>query len=115
MINTHKKISKLGIFLIYLISINPLAVSAQMIDNDANALMLANQAKSNVQSSSRNGIQDQKSRLRDSRGSSISNLPTETECGGISIGNIHPSGNEHNSHKTTVIIRGNVVNTGNRC
>lgn len=91
------------------------SAAGDVIDNDANAMMLATQAKGLVQHTSRGGIEDQNDRLRNSRGSAVTPQHREAECGGIAIGNVRPSRHHHGHHETTVIIRGNVVNSGNKC
>lgn len=88
---------------------------AQAIDNASNAQILATQAKGLVQHTTRDGIDDQNNRLRDARGSQISQQHREAECGGVAIGNVRPSLHDSRRHETTVIIRGNVVNANNRC
>ncbi len=88
---------------------------AQTMDNASNAQILATQAKGLVQHTTRDGVDDQNSRLRDARGSQISTQHREAECGGVAIGNVRPSLHDTRRHETTVIIRGNVVNANNRC
>lgn len=98
-----------------LTSIAAAASAGDIIDNDANAMMLATQAKALIQHTTRDGITDQNDRLRDARGSMVTPTHREAECGGIAIGNVRPSRHHHGHHETTVIIRGNVVNAGNKC
>lgn len=98
-----------------LASIAAAAMAGDIIDNDANAVMLANQAKGLVQHTTRDGVEDQNTRLRNARGSQITPTHRESECGGIAIGNVRPSPHHHGHHETNVIIRGNVVNAGNKC
>jgi hypothetical protein len=88
---------------------------ADVIDNDSNASILATQAKSLVQRTTRDGPTDQGNRLRDARGSQIATHHREADCGGVAIGNVRPSPHDHARHETNVIIRGNVINTNNRC
>jgi len=88
---------------------------AQALDNASNAQILATQAKGLVQHTTRDGIDDQNSRLRDARGSPIATQHREADCGGVAIGNVRPSLHDTRRHETTVIIRGSVVNANNRC
>lgn len=92
------------------------ALAAEVIDNDANATLMANQAKSLVQQTSKpSALMDSNQKLRNNRGSRISESQSEAECGGIAIGNVRPVAGDHRQHNTTVIIRGNVINTNNKC
>jgi hypothetical protein len=96
--------------------ISAASAQVQIIDNDANAAMLANQAKSLVRHPQKSSdLMDSNDRLRDNRGSQINDTPREADCGGIAIGNVRPIQGDHRQHTTTVIIRGNVINANNKC
>lgn len=86
------------------------------MDNEANSIMMANQAKSLIQQTTKPlNSMDSNQKTRDNRGSQISETPREAECGGIAIGNVRPVQGDHRRHNTTVIIRGNVINANNKC
>ena len=94
---------------------NPL-MAGEVIDNDANATLMASQAKSLVgQVTKPATLTDHHQKMRDNRGSRVTDMQKEADCGGIAIGNVRPVPGDHRQHNTTVIIRGNVINTNNRC
>jgi hypothetical protein len=96
------------------------ATAGDIVDNSANAIMLANQAKGLVTrnvtpSNSAQGI-DNNQKTRTNRGSAITEYQHDSlGCGGIEIGNVRSSPGDIHQHNPTVIIRGNVINANNRC
>ena len=91
-------------------------VAAEILDNEANAIMLANQSKSGLMQNG-NALQgsDANQPARSKRNSAIAEDMREAECGGIAIGNVRPAVGDHRQHQTTIIIRGNVINSNNKC
>lgn len=98
------------------IVLSPLCLAVEIMDNGANATILANQAKSLVEQNGNavNGS-DNNQKARNNRGSAISENLREAECGGVAIGNVRPAVGDHRQHNTTIIIKGNVINSNNKC
>ncbi len=90
------------------------AFAGDIVDNDANALILANRAKQ-LSGSRHSDDADRQQRRLSLRGSAIANIASEASCGGVAIGNVRPVVGDHRQHQTVVIIQGNVVNTHNDC
>ncbi|MEP4377388.1 MAG: hypothetical protein ABJ215_13650 [Alphaproteobacteria bacterium] len=88
--------------------------SAEIIDNDANALILANRAAGQL-SSRRNSASNQQNQRRALQGSALGTLGSEASCGGIALGNVRPVAGDHRQHETTVIVQGNIINSNNSC
>jgi hypothetical protein len=99
--------------------LTPLAgvLPAAELDDETLASMLATRAKSDVMSISSTpgiGVQgDTKTRAR--RGSVIAINNQEAGCGGVAIANIRPVLGDHLQHKVTVVVNGNIINSGNDC
>lgn len=87
--------------------------TAEIIDNDANALILANRAASQL-SNRRNAASKQHQR-RALQGSALGTVGSEAGCGGIALGNVRPVSGDHRKHETTVIVQGNIINSNNSC
>lgn len=90
------------------------STSAEIIDNDANALILANRAKGQLTSRTRSA-RDLQNQRRALQGSALGTLGREASCGGIAIGNVRPVAGDHRKHETTVIVQGNIINSNNSC
>lgn len=114
---SHKVVRSTALGLLAWVSLfSPPLIAADVIDNDANATLMASQAKSLVgQTTKPAAIIDHHQKMRENRGSRVSDMQSEAECGGVAIGNVRPVPGDHRQHNTTVIIRGNVINTNNRC
>ena len=90
--------------------------SQSIMDNNAHAMLLANKAKSAVQvNSSESILSSARARFNLGRNSALGYSFSGVGCGGLSIGNILTQPGDHRSTVTTVIITGNIINTGNRC
>jgi len=88
--------------------------TAEIIDNDANALILANRAAGQL-SNRRNAAGNQQNQRRALQGSALGTLGSEASCGGIALGNVRPVAGDHRQHETTVIVQGNIINSNNSC
>lgn len=88
--------------------------SAEIIDNSANAMILANRAAGQL-SSRRNSSTNQQQQRRSLQGSALGTLGSEASCGGIALGNVRPVAGDHRQHETTVIVQGNIINSNNSC
>jgi hypothetical protein len=86
----------------------------QVINNEANASLLANRAKSLLKGKDESK-ETQKSQRLQRMGSQAASVAPDAECGGVAIGNVRPVIGDHRAHKQTIIILGHVINTGNRC
>lgn len=93
---------------------DPGPASAEIIDNDANALILANRAAGQL-SNRRNAAGNQQNQRRALQGSALGTLGSEASCGGIALGNVRPVAGDHRQHETTVIVQGNIINSNNSC
>jgi len=89
-------------------------VTAQIVNNEANAKLLANRAKSLLKKSDRTDEQRKSERLQ-RQGSPVATIAPDAECGGVAIGNVRPVPGDHRSHDTTIIVLGDIINTNNRC
>lgn len=87
---------------------------AQIIDNSANARLLANRAKSLLRKDERTDETRKSERLQ-RQGSPVATISPDAECGGVAIGNVRPVPGDHRQHDTTIIILGDVINTHNSC
>jgi hypothetical protein len=88
--------------------------TAEIIDNSANALILANRASGQL-SSRRSSASSQQNQRRALQGSALGTLGSEASCGGIALGNVRPVAGDHRQHETTVIVQGNIINSNNSC
>jgi hypothetical protein len=87
------------------------------MDNETLAAMLATRAKNDVMSTSSTpgiGVHGD-TKTRANRGSAIATINQQAGCGGLAIGNVRPVLGDHRQHQVTVVITGNVINTGNDC
>lgn len=89
--------------------------TAQTVDNDANALILANRAKILAESREQLSREVRSQQRRALQGSALGTLGREAGCGGVAIGNVRPVLGDHRQHETTVVILGNIINSGNEC
>lgn len=95
---------------------SPIVVVANQVPDYAMATMLATKAKGLVaHRSTTTGIESNRIRLRRQRGSIIDDSIKEASCGGVAIGNVRPIAGDHRNHNVTIVVTGNVVNTGNKC
>ncbi len=93
------------------------AAAQSIIDNSANATILANRAQgllgaNTTLGNSKSALSRRRSRQNSPLGATTS---LEAECGGLAIGNVRSDVGDHRTPSTTVIITGNVINTGNSC
>jgi hypothetical protein len=100
-----------------LLVIAVVGVPSTAMDNSTLAEMLATRAKNSVMSSQSTpgiGVQGD-TKLRARRGSAIAVNNQEAGCGGIAIGNVRPVLGDHRQHNVTIIVSGNIINSGNDC
>jgi hypothetical protein len=87
--------------------------------NYAVAAQLATKSKSNVrQREASNAPLTQNQRNQRNRGSAIdssANTSREAGCGGLALGNVRPILGDHRRHNVTIIVTGNIINSGNNC
>lgn len=90
------------------------SATAEIIDNSANALILANRAKGQLANRNKSA-NDQQNQRRALQGSALGTIGSEASCGGIALGNVRPVAGDHRQHETTVIVQGNIINSNNSC
>ncbi|HCP01587.1 MAG: hypothetical protein CL573_03175 [Alphaproteobacteria bacterium] len=103
-----------GAILVAAVFISSQPTSAEIIDNQANALILANRAAAQL-SSRDNSTSNKEQQRRALQGSALGTLGSEASCGGIALGNVRPVTGDHRQHETTVIVQGNIINSNNSC
>ena len=96
-----------------------IAANAQQMPNYALAAQLASKAQSNVRQRDTTDIPvTQNMRNQRNRNSAIDssiNTSREAGCGGLALGNVRPMLGDHRQHNVTVVVTGNIINTGNDC
>jgi hypothetical protein len=93
------------------------AAPVSAIEDSTLASMLASKAKNDVLSTSSTpgiGVHGD-TKTRANRGSAIATINQQVGCGGLAIGNVRPVLGDHRQHQVTVVITGNVINSGNDC
>ncbi len=96
-----------------------IAANGQPMPNYALAAQLASKAQSNVRQRDKTDLPvTQNLRNQRNRNSAIdSSMLTSREagCGGLALGNVRPMLGDHRQHNVTVIVTGNIINSGNDC
>lgn len=96
-----------------------ITANAQQMPNYALAAQLASKAQSNVRQRDTTDIPvTQNLRNQRNRNSAIDssiNTSREAGCGGLALGNVRPMLGDHRQHNVTVVVTGNIINTGNDC
>jgi glutamine phosphoribosylpyrophosphate amidotransferase len=96
-----------------------ITANAQQMPNYALAAQLASKAQSNVRQRDTTDIPvTQNMRNQRNRNSAIDssiNTSREAGCGGLALGNVRPMLGDHRQHNVTVVVTGNIINTGNDC
>lgn len=91
----------------------------QDLPNYALAAQLASKAQANVRQKNYNNLPlTQDERLSRNRNSAIdnSNLTSrEAGCGAVALGNVRPMIGDHRQHNVTVVVTGNIINSGSGC
>ena len=91
----------------------------QSMPNYALASQLATKARANVRQRDQTDIPiTQNNRLQRHRNSAIDSSISnsrEAGCGGVAIGNVRPLLGDHRQHNVTVVVTGDIYNTGNDC
>jgi hypothetical protein len=92
------------------------AYSQSIIEDSANAQRLITRARSlNGHQPTTTTPGNQGHELNARRGGPFAAHYQEVGCGGLAIGNVRPVIGDHRQHVTTVIVNGNIMNSGNRC
>ena len=102
---------------VLLLAVGAFAAPVIAVDDATMASMLASKAKNDVLSSTSTpgiGVHGD-TKTRANRGSAIATINQQAGCGGLAIGNVRPVLGDHRQHQVTVVITGNVINTGNDC
>ena len=102
---------------VLLLAAGSFAAPVIAVDDATMASMLASKAKNDVLSSTSTpgiGVHGD-TKTRANRGSAIATINQQAGCGGLAIGNVRPVLGDHRQHQVTVVITGNVINTGNDC
>jgi hypothetical protein len=105
------------ILVLLLMAVSSFSVHAQnVVRDDTNAERLIMRARSlNGHQPTTIAPGNQAHDLNSRRGGPFAAHYQEAGCGGIAIGNVRPVIGDHRQHKTTVVINGNIHNSGNRC